>query len=66
MLPSLGDLDASETLAALEDVVRRRRQAEVDDLELVLHWCTLHSAEPYVDVPGASVSTVWVAMARPP
>ena len=52
MLPSLGDLDASETLAALEDVVRRRRQAEVDDLELVLHWCTLHSAEPYVDVPG--------------
>ena len=37
---------------ALEDVLRRRRQAEVDDLELVLQWCRLHSAEPYVDVPG--------------
>ena len=53
MLPSPGDLDPSGTLAALEDVLRRRRQAEVDDLELVLHWCVLHSARPYDDTPGA-------------
>ena len=52
MLHSLGDLDPSGTLAALEAVLRRRRQAEVDDLELVLHWCRMHSSEPYVDVPG--------------
>ncbi|HET9420985.1 MAG TPA: hypothetical protein VFO49_07600 [Nocardioides sp.] len=52
MLPSPGDLDPSGTLAALEDALRRRRQAEVDDLELVLHWCVLHSTRPYDDVPG--------------
>ena len=52
MLPSPGDLDPSGTLAALEDVLLRRRRAEVDDLELVLQWSRLHSAEPYVDVPG--------------
>jgi hypothetical protein len=52
MLPSAGDLDPSGTLAALEDVLRRRRQAEVDDLELVLHWCVLHSNRPHDDTPG--------------
>ncbi|MET0524539.1 MAG: hypothetical protein ABWZ91_07050 [Nocardioides sp.] len=52
MLPSTGDLDPSGTLAALEDVLRRRRQAEVDDLELVLHWCVLHSNRPDDDTPG--------------
>ncbi len=46
------DLDASATLARLETVVRRRRQAEVDDLMLVLHYCDLHSAIPAERGPG--------------
>ncbi len=46
------DLDASATLARLETVVRRRRQAEVDDLMLVLHYCDLHSAIPADRGPG--------------
>lgn len=46
------DLDARQTLEALEFTVERRRAAEVADLELVLHWCMLHSAEPPVIRPG--------------
>lgn len=46
------DLDASATLALLEAVLRRRRQAEVDDLMLVLHYCDLHSAIPAERGPG--------------
>jgi hypothetical protein len=46
------DLDASATLARLQTVVRRRRQAEVDDLLLVLHYCDLHSAIPAERGPG--------------
>ncbi|WP_460807383.1 hypothetical protein, partial [Nocardioides salsibiostraticola] len=36
--------DACATLAALEQNVTTRRQCEVDDLHLVLHWADLHSA----------------------
>ncbi len=42
--------DAWATLEALEETVLRRRRAEVDDLELVLHWADLHSAVQ-VEVP---------------
>lgn len=40
------DLGPAGTLAALEQAVRRRRAAEVDDLLLVLRWADLHSADP--------------------
>ncbi|GAB3766599.1 hypothetical protein FB382_001812 [Nocardioides ginsengisegetis] len=43
------DLDAGDTLALLGDVVTRRRQAEVEDLLLVLHWCDLHASDPRDD-----------------
>lgn len=43
------DLDASETLAGLELLVRRRRAVEIDDLELVGHWCDLHATDPRDD-----------------
>ncbi len=41
-LGDVDDLDAPATLAALEDNVRSRRSAAVDELLLVLHWCDLH------------------------
>lgn len=40
------DLDATATLAAAESTLKRRRQAEVDDLMLVLHWADLHASDP--------------------
>ncbi|WP_193614930.1 hypothetical protein [Nocardioides lijunqiniae] len=40
------DLDARDTLAAIEDGVRQRRQIEVDEIFLVLRWCDLHSSDP--------------------
>lgn len=52
---TIDDLDAAATLAALEDGVRRRRSAEVDDLLLVAHWAALHTTDPRLDprpVPG--------------
>ena len=57
MLPGPADLDTAlldtgATLARLESVLRRRRQAEVDDLSLVLHYCDLHAAVPVEQVPG--------------
>ncbi|MCY7394767.1 MAG: hypothetical protein LH468_01225 [Nocardioides sp.] len=52
MLPATADLDAGDTLSLLEAVVRRRRQAEVDDLLLVLHYADLHSAIPADTGPG--------------
>lgn len=52
------DLDAAETLAAVEAAVRDRRAAEVRELELALHWADLHAHEPrdggQPAVPGAS------------
>ena len=43
------DLDASDTLAGLEVLVRRRRAVEIDDLLLVGHWCDLQSTDPRDD-----------------
>ncbi len=43
------DLDATATLAAAESTLKRRRQAEVDDLMLVLHWADLHASDPRQD-----------------
>ena len=40
------DLDAAETLAAVESAVRDRRAAEVRELELALHWADLHADDP--------------------
>jgi hypothetical protein len=52
------DLDAAETLAAAEAVVRDRRALEVRELELALHWADLHGHDPRVEgepvVPGAT------------
>lgn len=43
------DLDARDTLAGLELLVRRRRAVEIDDLLLVGHWCDLQSTDPRDD-----------------
>jgi hypothetical protein len=52
------DLDAAETLAAAEAVVRERRALEVRELELALHWADLHGNDPRIEgepeVPGAA------------
>ena len=52
------DLDAAETLAAVESAVRDRRAAEVRELELALHWADLHAHDPHDDgqprPPGAA------------
>ncbi len=51
----IDELDASGTLASLEMGVRRRREAEVEDLLLVAHWADLHASDPRLDprpVPG--------------
>lgn len=47
--PSFDDLDARDTLAALEEGVRRRRAAEVDDLLLVARWADLQGSDPRLD-----------------
>ena len=43
------DLDAAETLVAVESAVRDRRAVEVRELELVLHWADLHAHDPHDD-----------------
>ena len=43
------DLDAAETLAAVESAVRDRRAVEVRELELALHWADLHAHGPRQD-----------------
>ena len=43
------ELDAAETLAAAEAVVRDRRAVEVRELELALHWADLHAYDPRVE-----------------
>ena len=42
----LSGLGAEATLELAEQVLRRRRSAEVDDLRLVAHWAALHSTDP--------------------
>ena len=49
----LDDLDATATLARAERVLRLRRAAEVEDLELCLRWADLHASDPAGD-PGAN------------
>lgn len=46
------DLDAAGVLARSEAVVRRRRAAAVEDLELVLVWADLHGEDVALTVPG--------------
>ena len=45
----IDELDAGATLAALEEGVRRRRAAEVEDLLLVARWADLHASDPRED-----------------
>jgi hypothetical protein len=51
------ELDAAQTLAAAEAVVRERRALEVRELALALHWADLHAHDPRVVgepvVPGS-------------
>src|SRR5688572_26936450 len=44
--PDLSGLDADATLTLAEEVLLRRRRAEVDDLRLVAHWAALNSTDP--------------------
>ncbi|CAI9405517.1 hypothetical protein [Nocardioides sp. T2.26MG-1] len=46
------DLDAAGVLAASEGALRRRREAQVEDLLLMLQWADLHGADPQ-EQPGA-------------
>ncbi len=55
-------LDAAAVLAAAESTVRERRQAQVDDLLLVLAWADLHGDDPQQApgaVPAGSAATSW-------
>ncbi|HWU23968.1 MAG TPA: hypothetical protein VN088_20695 [Nocardioides sp.] len=45
-------LDQAGVLAAAESVVRARRQADLDELRVVLHWADLHAGDPQ-DEPDA-------------
>ena len=45
-LPDLSGLDADATLSLAEEVLLRRRRAEVDDLRLVAHWAAIDSTDP--------------------
>jgi hypothetical protein len=42
----LGGMDAAGLLAVAGDAVRRRRLAEVEDLQVLLAWADLHSMDP--------------------
>ncbi|SFC84929.1 protein of unknown function [Nocardioides terrae] len=46
---SLSDLDATATLAAADGNLRRRRVAEVEELEIALRWADLHSSDPQAE-----------------
>lgn len=45
----LDGLDACGTLMAAQEALRRRRSAEVSELELVAHWADLHATDPALD-----------------
>jgi hypothetical protein len=42
----LSVLDAEATLALAQNVLMRRRRAELDDLRIAAHWAALHSTDP--------------------
>ena len=42
----ISGLDAAATLLLAEQVLLRRRRAELDDLRLASHWAALHSSDP--------------------
>src|SRR4029450_9417804 len=46
MAVALDELDATGTLALVDEVLLGRRAAEVDDLRLAAHWADLHAADP--------------------
>ncbi len=48
----ISDLDARGVLAAAEGALGRRREAQVEDLLLVLQWADLHGEDPQ-ERPGA-------------
>ncbi len=52
MLSSLTDLGPADVLAAAEDALRKRREAQVTDLLAVLQWADLHCGDPQAE-PGA-------------
>ena len=52
MAVALDDLDATGTLALVEEVLLARRAAEVDDLRLAARWADLHAADPRLGPEG--------------
>ena len=46
MIDHLSDLDAAGLLARASEAVRARRQAEVNDLEVLAQWAAVHSSDP--------------------
>src|SRR6187397_2615059 len=52
MAVALDDLDATGTLALVDEVLLGRRAAEVDDLRLGAHWADLHAADPRLGPEG--------------
>ena len=52
MAVALDELDATGTLALVDEVLHGRRAAEVDDLRLAAHWADLHAADPRLGPEG--------------
>ena len=52
MAVALDELDATGTLALVDEVLLGRRAAEVDDLRLAAHWADLHAADPRLGPEG--------------
>jgi hypothetical protein len=56
-LGDLSPLDAEATLELVAGALRRRRQAELDDLRLASHWAALYSSDPRRTSEGTRVWT---------
>lgn len=52
MAVALDELDATGTLARVEEVLLGRRAAEVEDLSLAAHWADLHACDPRLGPEG--------------
>jgi hypothetical protein len=52
MAVALDELDATGTLALVDEVLLGRRAVEVDDLRLAGHWADLHAADPRLGPEG--------------